>query len=141
MTTTMNSKHWYCVDNQGEASMRDSEADARVMAEIYTREYPHRAPYRAVQLVDAAELVALQAERDALLADKALLDWLSQQEGANLVNDDAGRWAVSVGGCQPVPENGGFREAVNIMSFVEPEEWRDDLRHAIDVAMSKESEK
>lgn len=69
-------------------------------------------------------------------ADTARLDWLESQQGSNLVSDDDCRWAVSTGGFQPVPEDGGFTEDVSIVAFVSPEEWKPNIRAAIDHEMA-----
>lgn len=82
-----------------------------------------------------------RAERDVATAterpdDSAMLDFLEAQYGTNLINDDAGHWAISDSGFQPVPPNDGFTEPVQIMSFVEPEDWCTSLRAAIRRAMA-----
>jgi hypothetical protein len=90
---------------------------------------------------EEAEDIALskkrKAEADAL--DAARLDWLAENEGCNLISDDDGRWAVSTSGFQPVPEEGGFKEAVQIVSWVEPSEWFNSPRAAIDSARAAAS--
>jgi len=64
--------------------------------------------------------------------DKQMLSWLSRQQGVNLISDDAGNWAVSDSGFQPVNTGDVFTEPVTIASFVTPEEWKPTLRQAID---------
>lgn len=71
---------------------------------------------------------------DTMASDSARIDWLGGQQGVNLVSDDGGKWAVSGDGFQPVPEDGGFTETVSITTFVDPDEWRGDIREAIDAA-------
>lgn len=67
--------------------------------------------------------------------DAERLDYLGKQYGANLVNDDAGRWAVSDSGMQEVPPRGGFKETTGIHSIVHPEQWKKTIRQAIDAYM------
>lgn len=75
----------------------------------------------------------LEAVRDA-----ERIAWFADNEGCNLISDDGGKWAVSTGGFQPVPEDGGFTESVVITSFVEPEEWMPSVRGAIDAVIDAE---
>lgn len=56
---------------------------------------------------------------------------LEDCEGVNLLSDDAGRWAVSGAGMQPIPEDGGFKETVSIVSYVAPEEWKPSILEAL----------
>jgi hypothetical protein len=59
------------------------------------------------------------------------LDWLEKNgQGAGLISDDAGRWAIPGGGFQPFvvddPEGGTW-------SFmVDAEDWKPSIREAID---------
>lgn len=82
----------------------------------------------------------LATQTAAAQADKARLDWLEAQQGYNLVSDDGERWAVSTSGVQPVPEPEGFKEIVDMICIVEPEEWRTSIREAIDEALAKSKE-
>ena len=66
------------------------------------------------------------------MTEKEIIEWLSSKWGYNLVNDDGGRWAVSDGGLQPVPEEGGFKDFVSIVCFVEPEFWKPTIREAVE---------
>lgn len=69
--------------------------------------------------------------------DKERLDWLEKNDGVGLISDDAGRWAVSTGGMQNVPNP---KEAINICTlfFVEAKEWKKSIREAIDYAIEHE---
>jgi len=69
--------------------------------------------------------------------DTERLDWLEKQPGEGLINDDAGRWAVSCGGMQNVPDFDGPMD-ISTMFFVEKEDWRPSIREAIDAAIEKE---
>lgn len=53
----------------------------------------------------------------------------------NIVNDDAGRWAVSDSGMQEVPEKGPIDMCIT--HFVEKKQWRRTLRGAIDACMKE----
>lgn len=71
--------------------------------------------------------------------DTERLDWLATQAGVALVNDDAGRWAISYEGTQNVPD---ASRAIDIQTtfFITADRWRDDIRTAIDVAMAQHPE-
>lgn len=73
----------------------------------------------------------VKAQRDEFRELAELICHLSERDGCNLVSDDDGRWAVSVCGIQPVPEERGFREEVSIVSYVSPEEWRPSIVEAL----------
>ena len=66
--------------------------------------------------------------------DKQRLDWLEKQDGCRLISDDAGRWAISTGGIQNVPN---LAKPIDIESlfFVEAKKWQNDIRKAIDYAI------
>lgn len=66
-----------------------------------------------------------------------LLMWLEQQEGINLVSDDAGQWACTGNGVQdmpePHPQSEGFTPIdMSITSFVYADEWCDTISEAIE---------
>lgn len=65
--------------------------------------------------------------------DTERLDWLSKLDGAALINDDFGRWAVSMMGMQQIPD-GIEDHAVDLQTafFVKAEEWHPTIREAID---------
>ena len=67
-------------------------------------------------------------------SDTELLDWLQKIEGIGLISDDAGRWAVSTGGIQNMPDT---MKAIDIAStfFVEAKDWRKTIRAAIETAI------
>jgi len=69
--------------------------------------------------------------------DKERLDWMEKRDGAGLISDDAGRWAVSTGGMQNVPDP---KKPIDISTlfFVEAEQWKKDIRSAIDYAIETE---
>lgn len=73
--------------------------------------------------------------------DAERLDWLDkpEQQGANLVSDDDGRWAISDSGVQPCAPDGGFTETVAISSWVEPHQWKPTVREAIDAAIAAQA--
>lgn len=70
-------------------------------------------------------------------SDKELLDWLEKVDGMGLISDDAGRWAVSDGGIQNMPD---FNKPITISTvfFVEANDWKPSIREAIDYAIDKE---
>lgn len=74
------------------------------------------------------------------MTDTERLDFLEKSSGLNLVNDDAGRWAVSDSGMQPVPPDGGFKDLVDITCLVDPEYWKPTIREAIDFYVSQQGE-
>lgn len=71
-----------------------------------------------------------------MLCDTYLLNWLGKQDGAALVNDDGGRWAVSFDGIQNVPE----KEPSDIQTtfFIEAAQWKPTIREAIQAAIDEE---
>jgi hypothetical protein len=71
--------------------------------------------------------------------DKERLDWLEKQDGMGLISDDAGRWAVSTGGIQNVPN---LKRATRISTvfIVEAKGWQKSIRKAIDYAIEHEEE-
>lgn len=73
------------------------------------------------------------------MTDKERLDWLEKNDGAGLISDDAGRWAISTGGSQNVPNP---KKAIDIATtfFVEAKEWQPSVRKAIDYAIEHEGE-
>ncbi len=68
--------------------------------------------------------------------DTERLNWLEQQEGAGLVSDDAGHWAVTTTGTQNVPDNPP--QDISTSFWVEKAEWKKSVREAIDVAMAED---
>ncbi len=71
--------------------------------------------------------------------DTERLDWLAQQNGAALINDDYGNWAVSWDGAQRVPEGDGPGN-IQTTFFIEKGTWRANVRAAIDDWMPKPEE-
>lgn len=63
------------------------------------------------------------------LSDTDLLDFLETCEGAALVSDDAGNWAVSGAGIQDVPDNPP--QDILTSFFIEKDQWRPSVREAI----------
>jgi hypothetical protein len=61
--------NWYCVSQDGVATLFVDKDDAEANAKVANRLFPGYAPYRAVQLVDAAELDALKARIAELEAE------------------------------------------------------------------------
>ena len=59
-------ERWYCVGNDGRATLCTGEADARDEVTRQDAEYPRTAPHRAMVLGD----VAAERERCARLADE-----------------------------------------------------------------------
>jgi hypothetical protein len=73
-----------------------------------------------------------------MTTDTERLEWLEKQDGAGLISDDNGHWAVSTTGVQKVIE-GGSPINLETLFLVFREEWRDTVREAIDAAMSGET--
>ncbi len=71
------------------------------------------------------------------MEDKELIDWLEEQNGSGLISDDAGRWAISDGGIQNVPDPDNPIDIVSSF-FVEAADWRNSVREAIQVAIDKD---
>jgi len=72
------------------------------------------------------------------MSDTELLDWLEKQDGAALVNDDAGRWSVSFDGMQNVP--GEEPSDIQTTFFIEAAAWKPSIREAIQAAIDDEKE-
>jgi hypothetical protein len=80
--------------------------------------------------------------------DSERWDWLEKQSGVALVNDDNGRWAVSVSGfasIEDIEEPGRFITDGPITwagtAWVDRHEWRDSINAAIDAAMDEEEKR
>lgn len=71
-------------------------------------------------------------EVDRLREDNKRLDWLEEQFGCGLINDDAGHWAISWEGTQSVPDNPP--QDVQTVFFIEQKDWNKSVREAIDKA-------
>ena len=71
--------------------------------------------------------------------DTERLDFLDkwEQQGAGLVSDDNGHWALSGSGMQSVPE-GTEPEFISTCFDVEKHEWFSTVREAIDSWMDAE---
>jgi hypothetical protein len=116
-------------------------------APLYARDLM-QAEYEAARAALASAIVAAlqeayeRGQTDVLesareqFENAELVDWLQGECGSNLISDDAGRWAVSSMGMQPVPPDGGFTDTVCISSIVTADEWRPTIREAIDAARS-----
>lgn len=65
--------------------------------------------------------------------DTDRLNWLAEQHGAALINDDNGHWTVCWTGMQNVPE-GEAPCDIQTTFFVEAKDWHEDIRAAIDAA-------
>lgn len=65
----MNGRIWYCVNKIGIATACNDEQDALETAAEAEKDWPHRAPHRAMRLVDAAEMDELRAENAGLRAE------------------------------------------------------------------------
>lgn len=70
-------------------------------------------------------------------SDTQRLDWLAEQDGAALVSDDFGNWAVSYDGMQSIPEEPGKPSDISTSFFITENEWRPSIREAIDAAAEK----
>ena len=71
--------------------------------------------------------------------DTKRLDWLADQFGCALVNDDNGHWAFTGEGLQNVPID---NEPEDIMSsfYIEKKDWKNSIREAIDAAKEEASD-
>ena len=69
--------------------------------------------------------------------DKERLDWMEKLDGMGLISDDAGRWAISAGGMQNIPDP-EKPIAISTVFCVEAGQWRKDIRSAIDYAIEAE---
>ena len=72
---------------------------------------------------------------DSLKRDGERLDWMENLQGAGLINDDNGHWAVSETGMQTVPSPDGPCD-IDTNFFVEAKEWKPTIRQALDSAIS-----
>lgn len=73
------------------------------------------------------------------MTDQERLDWLEQQPGAALVNDDNGHWAVAYDGFQNVPV-GDQPQDISTAFYIEKSRWHNSIREAIDAAIKEQSE-
>jgi hypothetical protein len=72
------------------------------------------------------------------MTDTDRLDWLEKQDGAGLVSDDAGHWAVATNGVQSAPMAPPCD--ITTQFWIEKHEWRKTVREAIDAAIRQETE-
>ena len=74
-----------------------------------------------------------------------LMAWLEEQEGAALLSDDAGRWAVVFAGTQPVT---GKRDGQQVLicdeaisgtweNYVDAGDWKPSILEALKVAFAE----
>ncbi len=70
--------------------------------------------------------------------DTERLNWLEQQEGAGLVSDDAGHWAVVFDGMQNVPINPP--QDIDTAFSIEKDQWCKTIREAINKAIAEENQ-
>jgi len=71
------------------------------------------------------------------MTDTEILDWLEQQDGAALVNDDAGHWAVAFDGIQSVSADPP--QDTDTSFFIEKDQWCSTIREAINKAIKQEN--
>ena len=66
--------------------------------------------------------------------DTERLDWLEEQFGCALVNDDNGHWACVYDGIQTVPDS---ESAIDMSTsfWIEKDKWHNSVREAVDSAM------
>lgn len=69
--------------------------------------------------------------------DTQRLDWLAKQDGAALISDDAGHWALIYTGTQSVSDP---PQDIYTSFFVAKHEWKPSIREAIDAAMKADGE-
>lgn len=69
-------------------------------------------------------------------SDTDLLDFLESCEGAALISDDAGNWAVSGDGVQNIPDDPP--QDISTCFFIEKDQWRPSVREAIKAYMGRE---
>lgn len=62
-------------------------------------------------------------------SDTDLLDFLETCDGAALISDDAGNWAVTGDGMQDVPDDPP--QDMSTCFFIEKDQWRPSIREAI----------
>ena len=62
-------------------------------------------------------------------SDTDLLDFLETCDGAALISDDAGNWAVTGDGMQDVPDDPP--QDISTCFFIEKDQWRPSIREAI----------
>jgi len=74
------------------------------------------------------------------VTDTERLDWLDENQGAALVSDDFGNWAVVFDGIQNVPLEPGQPADISTSFWIEKEQWRPTIRDAIDAAIEEENE-
>ena len=65
------------------------------------------------------------------MTDTELLDWLEQQYGCGLINDDDGHWALVWDGMQDVVTGPADLQTT---FFIEKDKWHDTVREAIQAA-------
>jgi hypothetical protein len=87
---------------------------------------------------DKAAIAALLQENGTLKQRVAELDWLANQSGAALINDDQGSWAVAFDGQQSLSSEPP--DDCQTMFFIEKRRWKLTISEAIQYAMREENE-
>ncbi len=63
------------------------------------------------------------------MTDKELLDYMETQEGAAIISDDFGHWAVTGAGFQNVPQK--TPADIQTTHIIEKKQWKKSIRAAI----------
>lgn len=73
--------------------------------------------------------------------DTELLDWFETQDGASLVSDDNGRWAVALTGTASIEDIEEPKRFITDgpinwegVAWVERDQWKDSVRQALESA-------
>ncbi len=71
------------------------------------------------------------------MTDTERINWLGEQSGVALINDDNGHWAVVFDGFQNVPK-GKRKQDIFTSFFIEKKDWKKSAREAIDFRIKEE---
>ena len=94
----------------------------------YAMEEPKEIDLLADEIKDG-----LLRHRNELPVDFILESLTSLGDAPQVIYDDNGNWAISSSGMSPVvmSDSGKFEDTQSFTSFVEPEEWYDTIREAL----------
>jgi hypothetical protein len=106
------------------------ECDAQV------RRLEKQANLRFAGMIEVAKLQAKNLRAAAKIIGR--LEWLEQQDGCALVNDDQGSWAFASTGSQSLSENPP--DDCDTAFFIPKADWKPTIAEALDYAIKEEED-
>lgn len=102
-------------------------------------EYIMEEPFQIDHLADKIKESILK-HRDELAVDFIIESLTYLGDAPQVIYDDNGHFAISGSGMSPVPmtESGVFEDTESFTAFVEPEQWKDTIREALNHYLDEE---